>query len=107
MKRTFIAVALLAAFASPISFASPGADALTACDAAMKEAASSQFSGLQYDFKTMKGNSTKKLKYAVKLDGQKFRAECKARNGKVLDIKWPEEFQAVASTNTQSASGNK
>lgn len=100
MKRTLLTAALVAAFASPVSFASPGAEALDACDAAMAAAAKNQLPGLEYDFKTMKGNSTKKLKYALKFDGEKMRAECKARNGEVLEIKWPEKLEAAVKTET-------
>ena len=101
MKRSLFSVVMIAALGAPIAFATPGADALDACEAAMEKAAAEQFAGMEYDFRTMRGHSLKKLKYRVTYNGDRMIATCKARNGEVIEVTWPEALIAAVEGETK------
>ena len=101
MKRFLLGGLVAAMISSPAAFATPGADALDACEAAMEKAAAEQFAGMEYDFRTMRGHSLKKLKFRVTYNGDRMIATCKARNGEVIEVTWPEALIAAVEGETK------
>ena len=99
MIRTFTTIAAFAAFAAPAAFANTG-KAIDACEAALSAESDAKFTGAEFDFRSIKGGSAKKLRFTMDYAGESDSVVCKYKRGEVSEIEWPEAFVQLAEAET-------